>query len=170
MLLCLHQILKPEGKQSYTIAQSEVNQIIESLMPFLDSSDMMTKAIASQIICNSMLYAEKDHIPSIIDQLGYQLPYLILELSTYNDGWLTVDNVPAIMKILVCGGCIRPLCDMISKSKDDTIVVKALQALQVVSLIYVPYILTLLKCFPPTDYIYLLDSQTSGETIQDCSL
>ena len=117
-----------------------MNQIIESVLPFLDSSDMMTKAIASQIICNSMLYAEKDHIPSIIDQLGYQLPYHILELSTYNDGWLTVDNVPAIMKILVCGGCIRPLCDMISNSKDETIVVKALQALQVVSLIYVPYI------------------------------
>jgi len=135
-LVSIHviQILKPEGKQSYTIAQSEVDQIIESLMPFLDSSDMLTKAIASQIICNSMLYVEKDHIPSIIDQLGYQLPYLILELSsTYNDGWLTVDNVPAIMKMLVCGGCIRPLCDMISNSKDETIVVKALQALQVVS-------------------------------------
>ena len=145
-LVSIHviQILTAEGKQSYTIAQSEVDQIIESLMPFLDSSDMLTKAIASQIICNSMLYAEKDHIPSIIDQLGYQLPYLILELSTYNDGWLTVDNVPPIMKMLVCGGCIRPLCDIISNSKDETIVVKALQALQVVSNIDMTAVMTLL--------------------------
>jgi len=139
--------------------------LLPGLIPFLSSLNEMNKTFAFRAVCNSLSYAEKDYIPTIVTRLGRELPNVILLLYNRKDAWLS-DKSAKYSKTLVCGGCIPPLCDMMSNGKDEWIVNKALKALQVVSNIHVICFtcnsLCLLKC--SNVIMFTSDSQARRET------
>ena len=131
----LGMLVKYEKFWNYTAV---VSFDLPKMIPFLSNSNVTIKTIASRAIYNAIFYAEKDHIPDIVTQLGCQLPIVILMLSNNTDNKIRrYDQEAGIMKTLVSGGCIRSLCDMINDNVDKKIVESALKALQAVSVVHI---------------------------------